>query len=896
MKRFLLIAAFALCCTEVLAKTLYVSAGGYTSIQSAIGDANDGDTVVVSPGTYPENIDFLGKSITVRSVEPDDPNMVAATIIDGSNPSDSNYGSAVTFKNGEDNSSVLTGFTITGGTGSWLLVSWEFKGLRWNRCGGGVVCYNMSAPTICKNVFISNIAGQGGGIYIYGDPVNPDDPSNPVSHISPVITDNIFLDNSAIVEHGFAPPDANYPNNDHGDGGAIVGFQGCNARITGNLIENNNADFYGGGIHLRQWSNGVIEDNQIIGNDSKLGAGIHVTYSSSPTVRNNLIESNEAGSLGGGGIYVYYLSNPLIERNIIRHNISSRGAGVAVMWDSKPVISTNLVTDNFDGAGILCVDSSPHIIHNTIVNNTARAYSGGIHCEYGASPLIEHNIVSSNGNGYGIYVSTASEPTTHFNDVWNHPMGDYGPDISDQTGVNGNISAAPKFVAPDCNDYHLSYDSKCINAGEPNFTDPGRPDFDGQPRVMGQFIDIGADEARPVWNVTSDAQYEKIQQAIDGANNLDMIIVTEGRYFENIDFKGKAITLTSLDPNDWNVVEKTIVDGNNNADNQGTVVTFTSGEDANSILAGFTITGGYRDMDDPQGGFGGGIKCHEYSSPTILRNIIKGNCGWKGAGMSLYHSSSLVRDNIFVNNKSTKYGYGGGMSIIDSEAPTIVNNLIVGNDADIAAGGIMLIHSDAIITNNTIAFNRTKSGGPAGIYIESFDDIIANCIIWGNGDDLWQTIGASEVRFSCIEDGDVGEGNISDYPNFTDPGYWDDAGTPADLDDDFFVYGNYHIAPNSPCINAGDNNSLPPLLDTDADAEERIFQGIVDIGADEAVTNPADLNNDGIVDYLELAVLAAEWLQSGSELQSDLYDDDFIDFADFSILAAEWLWEGGWYK
>jgi hypothetical protein len=124
----------------------------------------------------------------VRSADPNDPYVVAATIIDGWYESDSNCGSVVTFRNGEDSRSVLSGFTITGGTGSWLPVSWEFKGLCWNRCGGGVVCYNMSAPTISKNFFVNNIAGQGGGVYVYGDPVNPNDPSNPGVHVSPVIT------------------------------------------------------------------------------------------------------------------------------------------------------------------------------------------------------------------------------------------------------------------------------------------------------------------------------------------------------------------------------------------------------------------------------------------------------------------------------------------------------------------------------------------------------------------------------------------------------------------------------------------------------------------------------------------------------------------------------------
>ena len=117
MKLFLLISTFILCGAQVSADTLHVPSEQYSSIQSAIDDANDGDTVIISTGTYQENINFLGKAITVRSTDPNDPNIVAATIIDGNEPNDPDYGSVITFSSGEGNQSVLTGLTITGGTG-----------------------------------------------------------------------------------------------------------------------------------------------------------------------------------------------------------------------------------------------------------------------------------------------------------------------------------------------------------------------------------------------------------------------------------------------------------------------------------------------------------------------------------------------------------------------------------------------------------------------------------------------------------------------------------------------------------------------------------------------------------------------------------------------------------
>ena len=172
MKRYLVFAAFVLCCSTVWGRELQVPSVDYNSIQSAIDDANDDDVVTVGAGTYIENIDFLGKAITVQSANPNDPNVVAATIIDGSNSVDPNYGSVVIFRNGEDANSILSGFTITGGTGSWLLVSWENKGLRWNRCGGGAVVRGTERLGLVhgggQGGVVSRGQGAGQGLYAGG--------------------------------------------------------------------------------------------------------------------------------------------------------------------------------------------------------------------------------------------------------------------------------------------------------------------------------------------------------------------------------------------------------------------------------------------------------------------------------------------------------------------------------------------------------------------------------------------------------------------------------------------------------------------------------------------------------------------------------------------------------
>ncbi len=85
----------------------------YATIQAAITAAAHYDTIIVAPGTYNENISFNGKNLTLRSTDPDDPNIVAATIIQGTGTT-----SVVKFTNKENSSCLLAGFTITGGAGA----------------------------------------------------------------------------------------------------------------------------------------------------------------------------------------------------------------------------------------------------------------------------------------------------------------------------------------------------------------------------------------------------------------------------------------------------------------------------------------------------------------------------------------------------------------------------------------------------------------------------------------------------------------------------------------------------------------------------------------------------------------------------------------------------------
>ena len=129
--------------------------GNYTYIQEGINNADNGDTVLVYPGTYYENINYYGKSITVASLflTTQDTIYISQTIINGNQ-----NGSVVEFVSGEGLNSIIKGFSITNGFASYTD---SIPG------GGGIKCIN-SSPTIANNIIKENNCDlyiHGGGIY-----------------------------------------------------------------------------------------------------------------------------------------------------------------------------------------------------------------------------------------------------------------------------------------------------------------------------------------------------------------------------------------------------------------------------------------------------------------------------------------------------------------------------------------------------------------------------------------------------------------------------------------------------------------------------------------------------------------------------------------------------------
>ncbi len=420
--------------------------------------------------------------------------------------------------------------------------------------------------------------------------------------------------------------------------------------------------------------------------------------------------------------------------------------------------------------------------------------------------------------------------------------------------------------------------------------------------------------------------YCSIQTAIENAVDTDEIVVAPGTYFETINFLGKAITLRSLNGPDVTVIDAQLT---------GSVVTCNSLEGTDTVLDGFTITGG-------SASHGGGM-FNIGSNPTVTNCTFSGNmAAIRGGGMYNLSSNPKVTGCTFSGNSGSTGGGGmynalstnptvtnctfsrnntgrlGGGMLNASSSPTVSNCTFSGNTADVGGGMYNTDPSSPTVTNCTFRQNVARGGGGMGNSNSSptvtnctfalnsaangralaFDSccfsgnlIMANCILWDGGDEIANLNKSTlTITYTNVQGTWPGIGNIDADPLFVDP-----------------VNGDLHLQPGSVCIDAGHNWAIAGITATDLDGNSRFVHArvsshpgcgvpaVVDMGAYEFPKGRAadiklgDIDGNGTVGMFDLVSLVISWGPAGSGCQLADFDlDGKVAVPDLLRLLTNW--------
>ncbi|MGB7062130.1 MAG: right-handed parallel beta-helix repeat-containing protein, partial [Candidatus Zixiibacteriota bacterium] len=516
-----------------------------------------------------------------------------------------------------------------------------------------------------------------------------------------------------------------------GHAGSVVTFnsgEGLNSVIRGFTLTGGYA-VYGGGVYC-YGSSPSISENFIVGNEcgwGRGGPGIYCGHGSGPTIYRNLV----ANCSGPAAIFLHVECSAQVINNTVCDNT---WGGISIQGNSGAYVKNNIFCNNVDYGIHVASGSSWYVGYNDVFgqNNNYVGDMGdqtGIEGNISADPLFENPSA-------GDYHLTLGSPCI---DAGDPPGVDMGAFESPQD-PNFTITAVPQTAMVCAGDSvsiklilfsHYGFNSPVnltYSSLPPGVTGLLNPDQliptdssifrlyttpDATPGIHPITITADGGEiiherevvlgvvppaySGPVWYVSTGGNdligngseefpFRTIQKGIDVAAGGDTVLVERGTYVEHVNFIGKGILVAShfIFDDLEATVESTVIDG----DSSGVVVTFNSGEDASSVIRGFTITNGYT------WGLGGGIFCYG-SSPTISENFIVGNeCGWGRGGPGIY------------------CGYGSG--------PTIYRNLVVNCIGPAAV--FLHVECSAQVINNTVCDN-TWGGisiqGNSGAYVKN---------------------------------------------------------------------------------------------------------------------------------------------------------------------------------
>lgn len=835
-------------------------ADAYNHLQDALATASSGAEIRVAQGTYKPDHGAtvaagdrtatfqLASRVTIRGgyagsggPDPNARNINAyKTILSGDLNGDDDAAFAHNSENsyhvvtgsGTDTTAILDGFTITAGNANGHLVDGHLS-------GGGMRNVNGS-PAVINCTFIGSQAAYGGAMYNQG-------------LSSPVLANCTFSGNSAQYGGGICNRNAGSPSlvncvisgNSAEGGGGIWNYDRCNPTLTNCTLSRNTAS-YGGGI-WSYYSDARIT-NCILWGD--LPDEI-VFYDNEPIVTYSDVRGGWGVWPGEGNIY----ADPMF--------VNAAGGDYRLAPTSFCIDAGNnsdVPPDTFD---VDCDGDVNEPVPLDLMGAARFADSADVpDTGLGTAPIINMGAYEASASVFLLNTSSVTVPeagTAEFSvSLLMDPLGQVEATVAHQSGDADISVQSPALLIFDSANYLVPQTVTLAAAKDAD-------------RISGTaIISISAagfvtahvtatereTEATTVLYVDANASgtntgatwadaFVYLQDALATAGlvpDIDQIRVAAGTYtpdrgahaisgdrtaalqlLNSVRIRGGYAGSANSDPNARDLkAYKTILSGDlngddepnfvNNSDNSYHVVT-GSGTNATAVLDGFVITAGNTSGEAILGYDSGGGIHNDNGSPTIINCTFSRNSASYGGAMMNYQSSPTVTNCVFSNNAAN---FGGAAANYYSSAPILINCTFTANFAQ-TAGGAM----------------RSDGSNPT----------VASCIFWADTpDEISANNGAPMIRYSDIQAGWADLGNIDANPMFTDANNAD-----------------YQLLPGSPCIDAGDSNSVPPDytdLDDDGDTIEpipwdiagpgslgRMIGAAVDMGAYEAVPPPPPVHN-----------------------------------------------------